>query len=76
MMNGYDVNLIKLISESISIPLIASGGAGCIEDFEKAFRYGNASAVATGSMVVYQGQNRSVLINFPSRDEIEEILKI
>jgi len=72
-MDGYDIVLIKKVSEAISIPLIACGGAGKYEDIGKAVKAG-ASAVAAGSIFIYQGKNRSVLINFPAREEQEEIL--
>jgi len=72
-MSGYDTNLIHQVTESVSIPVIACGGAGKIEDFKDAVKAG-ASAVAAGSMVVYQGKNRGVLINFPKRDELKEVL--
>ena len=71
-MKGYDLDLIKLITENISIPLIACGGAGSVQHFADAVKAG-ASAVASGSMVVYQGKNRGVLINFPLQEEIKRI---
>lgn len=72
VMDGYDLELIKTVSSAINIPLIACGGAGAIEDLKKAVLFG-ASAVAAGSLFVYQGKNRSVLINFPNRDEFISI---
>jgi len=72
---GYDINLIRNISKSIGIPVIACGGAGSIQDFVDAIKLGGASACAVGSMVVYFGKNRAVLINFPSRKEIEKALE-
>jgi len=62
---GYDIDLIKSITSSVSIPVIACGGAGNINDFKKAVVDGSASACAMGSMAVYQGKNLGVLINFP-----------
>lgn len=73
-MGGYDTELIKKVSEVVSIPIVACGGAGKIEDFAKAVAAG-ASAVAAGSLVVYHGPAKGVLINFPSRKSLEEILK-
>jgi cyclase len=70
---GYDIDLIRKVSSAVSVPVIACGGAGCIEDFRKAVDAG-ASAVAAGSMVVYHGPARGVLINFPFRNELERIL--
>jgi imidazole glycerol-phosphate synthase subunit HisF len=72
-MEGYDLELISSISESVSIPVIASGGAGSISDLEKAIVEGKASAVAAGSLFVYQKKNRSVLINYPDRSELTNV---
>jgi imidazole glycerol-phosphate synthase subunit HisF len=70
---GYDTELIKRVSDSVNVPIIACGGAGKVEDFAKAVEAG-ASACAAGSMVVYQGKGRGVLINFPSQKEMRAIL--
>lgn len=61
---GYDNHLIEMVSQVVSIPVIASGGAGSIEDFKNAIKSG-ASAVAAGSMFVFHGKHRAVLINYP-----------
>lgn len=74
MMRGYDINLIKAVAEAVNIPVIASGGAGDTQDFVKAVKEGGASAVAAGSMVVYQGKNRAVLTRFPKHEELAAIL--
>lgn len=74
-MDGYDVELIRMVANAVSIPVIACGGAGSVADFGAAVKQGGASAVAAGSMVVYQGRHRAVLINFPSRAELEEVLE-
>lgn len=70
---GYDIDLIKKVSGAVHIPVIACGGAGRIEDFSDAIKLGGASAVASGSMFVYQAKNRGVLINFPSQEELEKV---
>jgi imidazole glycerol-phosphate synthase subunit HisF len=72
---GYDTELIKKITNEISIPLIALGGAGRVSDFLDAVSKGHASAVAAGSMFIYQGKEMGVLINYPSRSELDKILK-
>ena len=64
--NGYDLDLIGALAHTIAIPLIACGGAGNINDFKKAVEAG-ASAVAAGSMFVYQKKGMGVLISFPSQ---------
>ncbi len=71
---GYDVELIKNVSSAVSIPVIACGGAGKVEDFGIAVKQGGAAGVAAGSMVVYHGRNRAVLINFPTRSELQSVL--
>lgn len=72
-MTGYDVDLISKVASAVRIPVIACGGAGCINDLKEAIQKGGASAVAIGSMAVYQGRNRAVLINFPKPDEIKNL---
>jgi cyclase len=48
--NGYDLELTKAISESVGIPVIASGGAGKLEHFYDAFTAGSADAVLAASL--------------------------
>lgn len=73
-MSGYDIELIKMLTQAVDIPVIACGGAGEVTDFVKAVKRGGASAVAVGSMVVYQGRNRAVLTKFPKREELLSLL--
>jgi cyclase len=68
---GYDIEIIKKISDAVSIPIIANGGAGSIQHMEDAVNLGGASAVALGSMVVYQSKGMGVLVNFPDKKIIE-----
>jgi cyclase len=68
--SGYDIDLIRGVTDSIGIPLIAHGGAGGVGDIEKAIHEGGASAAAVGSMVVYQRKGMGVLVNFPSIDRL------
>jgi len=68
-MLGYDNKLIDHVSRSISLPLIAVGGAGKTSDFSAAISSG-ASAVAAGSMFVFHGKHKAVLITYPDRKEL------
>lgn len=61
---GYDEELIQVVSAAVSIPVVACGGAGSFADFEKAVQAG-ASAVAAGSIFVFQKKGMGVLISFP-----------
>jgi cyclase len=72
-MKGYDISLIKNISTAVKIPVVACGGAGIINDFSTAINEGKASAVAAGSLFVYYGKHRAVLINFPNDDEFRSV---
>lgn len=67
--DGLDLALIKSITDISDIPVIASGGAGNINHLTDAFKLANASAVAAGSMFVFHGKKRGVLINFISEEE-------
>jgi imidazole glycerol-phosphate synthase subunit HisF len=72
-MSGYDLDLVRTVAAAVDIPVIACGGAGKLTDFREAVDAG-ASAVAAGSMVVYQGKGRGVLINFPRAADLEAVL--
>jgi len=74
-MTGYDLDLIKSVCSAVKIPVIACGGAGKLEDVGQAIRVGGADAAAAGSIFVYQGKHRAVLINFPDSDQIKQVLK-
>ncbi|MES2706164.1 MAG: AglZ/HisF2 family acetamidino modification protein [Verrucomicrobiota bacterium] len=73
-LEGYDLDLIRQVSSAVDIPVIACGGAGKVAHLGEAVREGGASAVAMGSMVVYFGRNRAVLISFPSGRELARFL--
>ena len=62
---GYNLEVIAEVSAKVKVPVIACGGAGSVDDFRKAVDAG-ASAVAAGSMFVYQKKGMGVLISFPS----------
>lgn len=68
-MGGYDLELIKDVAAAVPVPLVACGGAGSIADLASAIDAG-ASAVAAGSLFVFTGARRAVLINYPSPAEL------
>jgi len=70
IMQGYDISLIRRVSEAVRIPVVALGGAGSYEDLKKAVSEGYASAVAAGSMFVFHGPRRGVLINYPEKEQL------
>jgi len=73
--SGFDVELTKKVAESLSIPVIANGGAGSVAHISDVIKNGHASAVSLGSMVVYQQKDMGVLVNFPDKQELEKALK-
>jgi cyclase len=75
VMEGYDIELIKSISNSVKIPIIACGGAGSLSDFGSAVKQGGASAAAAGSFFVFHGKRRAVLITYPSYSEISSLFQ-
>ncbi len=66
MMNGYDLDLIRSITSKVNVPVVACGGAGSVEHLSQAVHEAGASAVAAGSMFVFFGKHRAVLINYPA----------
>src|SRR5215469_8895110 len=65
-MIGYDLDLLAKVSEKLSISVIALGGAGTTEHLKQAAQQTNISGVAAGSMFVFRGKHKAVLINYPS----------
>jgi cyclase len=65
---GYDLELTSQVADVVTIPVIAHGGAGTVDHIGEVVKQGHASAVALGSMVVYQGKDLGVLVNFPDRE--------
>ena len=71
---GYDLWLLKAVSQAVDVPVVACGGAGKLDDFAQAVKRGGASAVAAGSMFVFQGPHRAVLITYPGYRELERLI--
>jgi len=72
-MIGYDIDLIRSVSDTVLIPVVALGGAGKYDDLISAYINGYASAVAAGSMFVYHGPRKAVLINYPTHEELKSL---
>ena len=70
---GYDLEMISKVSKAVTIPVVALGGAGGLNDFKKAIDIGKCSAVAAGSLFVFHGPRKAVLINYPSQDELKDL---
>lgn len=69
---GFDVDLIARVSAAVNVPVIACGGAAGLDDMRSAVQSG-ASAAAAGSMFVFYGPHRAVLINYPAYGAVREL---
>ena len=74
VMKGYDIEMLKEIKSNTKVPIIALGGAGKLEHIKEVFESTFVDAVACGSMFVYQGPLKGVLISYPSYQKIQELL--
>ncbi|MHC1783279.1 MAG: AglZ/HisF2 family acetamidino modification protein [Anaerolineaceae bacterium] len=69
-MKGYDLELVKLVASAVKIPVVACGGAGGVKDLSEVVLEAGASAAGAGSIFVFQGPHRAVLISYPSPQEL------
>lgn len=70
---GFDLQLVEKLSAQLKVPLFVCGGAGNLDHLKQAFKSG-ASAVGAGSLFVYYGPHKAVLVNYPARSEIKNII--
>lgn len=75
-MKGYDLDLIAKIREKISLPMTVLGGAGSLQDIEKVIDAHGVIGVAAGSLFVFKGPYKAVLINYPTQLEKNKMFKI
>ena len=74
MMTGYDLKLVQQISSVLTVPLVIAGGAGNLKHLREAIDAG-ASAVGAGSLFIYHGPHKAVLINYPTYKELKDIFQ-
>ncbi|CAH8241981.1 MULTISPECIES: AglZ/HisF2 family acetamidino modification protein [Vibrio] len=75
MMTGYDLELSKKIKEQMHIPVTFLGGAGNMSDLEKLVQECGVVGVAAGSLFVFKGKYRAVLISYPTKQEKTDLSK-
>lgn len=75
MMKGYDVDLVRSVRDSTRLPITVLGGAGSLEDITKLFETFGIIGAAAGSLFVFKGIYRAVLINYPSRSDKDVLLE-
>ncbi|MFN8435226.1 MAG: AglZ/HisF2 family acetamidino modification protein [Anaerolineales bacterium] len=73
-MQGYDVDLVRKVADAVSVPVVACGGAGNLSHVSEVIKQGHASAAAAGSIFVFQGPLRGVLISYPTPKELKEFI--
>ena len=69
-MSGYDTNLLSSVSRHVTIPVVGLGGASSLTDLKEAYQTCNLNGLAAGSLFVYQGTKKGVLINYPEKNEV------
>src|SRR5690606_18121855 len=75
VMKGYDIKLIDRIRTNITLPLTVLGGAGNLGHIEEVLDRHGIIGVAAGSLFVFKGVYKAVLINYPSKNEKENLYK-
>lgn len=73
-MQGYDVELVRRVADAVRVPVVACGGAGNLSHVSEVIKQGHASAAAAGSIFVFQGPLRGVLISYPTPKELKEFI--
>jgi cyclase len=73
--SGFDLKVIDSVSRGVGVPVVATGGAGSLQDIKAAVKEAGASAVAIGSMAVFQGKDLGVLIKFPARKDQDALFE-
>ena len=68
-MSGYDMELIRLVKKNVSIPVTALGGCGSLNDMKDLINEFGIIGAGAGSMFVFKGRFKAVLINYPSKIE-------
>ena len=75
VMKGYDMTLIGMIRDAITIPITVIGGAGSLDDMGKIIDKYGIIGVAAGSLFVFKGKFRAVLINYPTQTEKNALIE-
>ncbi len=73
-MQGYDIDLVRKVADAVRVPVVACGGAGNLSHVSEVIKQGHASAAAAGSIFVFQGPLRGVLISYPTPKALKEFI--
>ncbi|MEO6527852.1 MAG: AglZ/HisF2 family acetamidino modification protein [Gemmatimonadaceae bacterium] len=73
-MKGYDLELAAMIRKATRLPMTVLGGAGSLADVDELIRTLGVMGAAAGSMFVFKGTYRAVLINYPNHAQKEALI--
>jgi cyclase len=74
-LQGYDLDLVERVRQAISVPLTVLGGAGSLDDIRLLVQRHPVIGAAAGSLFVFKGKYRAVLINYPERTERDALAR-
>ena len=74
-MKGYDLELARQVREAVALPMTVLGGAGSLKDIAALFHAFGIVGAAAGSLFVFRGKYRAVLISYPGREEKESLVR-
>jgi len=74
-MKGYDIALARRLRERVNIPISILGGAGSLDDIGELFAACGVVGAAAGSLFVFKGTYRAVLINYPEFSQKEQLIR-
>ena len=72
---GYDMQLVHLIRKSVNVPITVLGGAGTFEDIANLFEKFGLIGASAGSLFVFKGKYRAVLIQYPNEVQKEGLAR-
>jgi cyclase len=75
MMQGYDIELATAVRAAVGCPMTVLGGAGSLAHIQELIRQLGILGAAAGSLFVFKGVYRAVLINYPRRDEKDALIR-
>ena len=74
-MSGFDHELIAMVRAAVSVPVTALGGAGSLKDIQELIDRFGILGVSAGSLFVFKGKYRAVLINYPDRSQKDALFR-
>lgn len=75
MMDGYDLSLVEKVRNAITLPMTVLGGAGSLDDIGTLIQKHGIIGASAGSLFVFKGVYKAVLINYPNGIEKDELIK-